>query len=54
MTKPMKTQSVKTWKERPAMETSTAALEPPLDCEERAPPAACSARERISQGIKIQ
>lgn len=50
----MKTRRVKTWKESPARETLTAALEPPSEVEERAPPTDCRTRERISQGMKIQ
>ncbi len=50
MPRAMKTQSVKTWKERPAMATSTAALLFPEDVEDRAPPIAWRTRERMSQG----
>ncbi len=46
----MKTQSVKTWKERPERETSTAALLPPDERDERAPPTACRTRDRMSHG----
>ena len=46
----MKTQSVKTWKERPERETSTAALLPPEERDERAPPTACRTRDRMSHG----
>ena len=45
----MKTVIVKTWKERPAMETSTATLLPPEEVEDKAPPTACRHRERMSQ-----
>ena len=54
MAKAMKMQSVKTWKERPAMETSTALLLEPDESEERAPPMDCSTREKMSQGMKNQ
>ena len=50
----MKTQSVNTWNERPARETSMAVLLPPEEVEERAPPTACRISERMSQGMKIQ
>ncbi len=50
----MKTKSVKTWKQRPAIDTSTAVLLPPEDVEDRAPPMACRIRETMSQGMKIQ
>ena len=46
----MKTQRVKTWKERPAMATSTAAALLPEDTDDRAPPTACRIRERMSHG----
>ena len=46
----MKTHSVKTWKERPAMATSMAALLFPEDMDDRAPPIAWRTRERMSQG----
>jgi hypothetical protein len=45
---------VKTWKESPPSETLTPSELDPDDREDMAPPAACSNRERISQGIKIQ
>ena len=50
----MKTQRVKTWKERPAMEMFTAQLLSPFEVEEEAPPTAWRTRERMSQGIKTQ
>ena len=46
----MKTQSVKTWKERPAMATSTAVLLLPEETDDKAPPTACKIRESRSQG----
>ena len=46
----MKTQSVKTWKERPAMATSTAVLLVPEEVDDKAPPTACKIRESRSQG----
>lgn len=46
----MKTQSVKTWKERPAIATSFAVLLFPLDVEDRAPPIDWRTRENMSQG----
>ena len=50
MVKAMKTQSVKTWKERPAMATSTAVLLLPDETDDKAPPTACKIRESTSQG----
>lgn len=54
MTKPMKMQTVKTWKESPVMETSTALLLKPDESEERAPPMDCRTRERMSQAMRNQ
>lgn len=54
MTNAINTHSVNTWKERPAMDTSTATLDPPDEVEERAPPTAWRQSEKMSQGMNIQ
>ena len=52
--RPMNMQSVRTWKDSPAMDMSTAGPLPPLDVEESAPPTDCRTRERMSHGMKNQ
>ncbi len=54
MARPMKMHRVKTWNDKPAMEASTAILEPPEERDERAPPQAWRMRERMSQAMKNQ
>lgn len=45
---------VKTWKARPARAILTPASDAPFEVEDIAPPTACSTRDTISQGMKIQ
>ena len=50
----MKTVSVKTWNDRPAIAVSTPGLLLPEVVEDSAPPAAWRDNETMSQGMKIQ